>query len=147
MKVLLPITDRQTISIIPRSIGYDYIQDGYEQKVEAMRATVEDNVCADSVLGRTQGADISMELREDGSGKQESISNVSILEQGNYADVTFSATILTKDRTYSFEMKKGESLLYRGKIYCTDGFDGDNYNISKGLYKENSSNDNKYTLI
>ena len=83
MKVLLPITDRQTISIIPRSIGYDYIQDGYEQKVEAMRATVEDNVCADSVLGRTQGADISMELREDGSGKQESISNVSILEQGN----------------------------------------------------------------
>ena len=65
----------------------------------------------------------------------------------NYILAYARKTILTKDRTYSFEIKTEDELVYRGKIYCTDGFDGDNYNMSKDLYKENRSNDNKYTLI
>ena len=122
MKVLLPTQDLQTITIIPRTEGY---------------AVSSDVPSGDAVLS----------IREDGSGQEELVTDLIIYKVKNFSELTFSSTILKKDRVYSFELKTSEYTLYRGKIYCTDSFDGDKYEMSKDEYKENSASDNKYTLI
>ena len=147
MKVLLPTQSPQTITIIPRSVGYAYLQNGFDDKVRSMRAVYEDNICADDIISDEQGQDITVTLREDGSGETENIIDVDVFKIGNFAEVTFTSTILKKDRVYYFQMDKGDALMYRGKVYCTDSFDGDKYNMSKEDYKQNSASDNKYTLI
>ena len=147
MKVLLPTQSPQTITIIPRSVGYAYLQNGFDDKVRSMRAVYEDNICADEIISDEQGQDITVTLREDGSGETENILDVDVFKIGNFAEVTFTSTILKKDRVYYFQMDKGDTLMYRGKVYCTDSFDGDKYNMSKEDYKQNSASDNKYTLI
>jgi len=147
MKVLLPTQSPQTITIIPRSVGYAYLQNGFDDKVRSMRAVYEDNICADDIISDEQGQDITVTLREDGSGETENIIDVDVFKIGNFAEVTFTSTILKKDRVYYFQMDKGDTIMYRGKVYCTDAFDGDKYNMSKEDYKQNSASDNKYTLI
>ena len=89
MKVLLPIQSPQTITIIPRSIGYAYLQNGFDEKVRSMRAVYEDNICADDIISDEQGQDITVTLREDGSGETENISDVDVFKIGNFAEVTF----------------------------------------------------------
>lgn len=122
MKVLLPTQDLQTITIIPRTEGY-------------------------SIPSDVPSGDAVMSIREDGSGQEELITDLIIYKVKNFSELTFSSTILKKDRVYSFELKTSEYTLYRGKIYCTDSFDGDKYEMSKDDYKQDPSSDNKYTLI
>ena len=116
-------------------------------KVRSMRAVYEDNICADEIISDEQGQDITVTLREDGSGETENILDVDVFKIGNFAEVTFTSTILKKDRVYYFQMDKGDTLMYRGKVYCTDSFDGDKYNMSKEDYKQNSASDNKYLSL
>ena len=122
MKVLLPTQDLQTITIIPRTEGYIIPSD-------------------------VPSGDAVLSIREDGSGQEELVTDLIIYKVKNFSELTFSSTILKKDRVYSFELKTSEYTLYRGKIYCTDSFDGDKYEMSKDDYKGNSASDNKYTLI
>mgnify|MGYP003673437640 FL=1 len=122
MKVLLPTQDLQTITIIPRAEGYEISSD-------------------------VPSGDAVLSIREDGSGQEELVTDLIIYKVKNFSELTFSSKILKKDRVYSFELKTSEYTLYRGKIYCTDSFDGDKYEMSKEDYKQNSASDNKYTLI
>lgn len=147
MKILLPTSELQTISIIPRNMSDYSVNSDIADKGNREGAIEEDNACADAFIGEYQSFDVSIYIREDGSGTEETVDATAIITSLNHIDISFYSTILNKDRLYSFDVYSGDIEVYRGKAYCTDGFDGDKYNMSKDDYKEFPSNDNKYTLI
>lgn len=88
---LLPNTDSQTISIIPR----EYIE----------------------------ASDLELVIREDGTEKTESLEALTSVVNGNFLDIDCTFSILSEDSSYSIEVKQGETLLYRDKVYCTSKID------------------------
>lgn len=87
MKVLLPTSSEQTISIIPRNTG-----------------------SFDS---------ISMTIIMDGEKTEEVLNNLTLVENGNYVDISFESNILVEGSGYAIEIKQGENLFYRDKFYVT----------------------------
>jgi len=84
---LLPTTDTQTLSIIPR----EYIE----------------------------ASDLALVIKEDGTKKTETLTGLTSVVNGNFLDIDCDFTILSEDSAYSMEVKQGDTLLYRDKIYCT----------------------------
>ena len=105
MTTLLPNTNAQTISIIPRS----YIV----------------------------ASNLTLKIVEDGTKKNETLSNVTsaLSSNGNFLNMSCTFSILAEDGNYSFEIKQGSTLIYRGKAYATSQVD---YTTSHTL------NQNKY---
>ena len=60
-----------------------------------------------------------LNIRRDGDGKEESITNLSISGIPNFTNVVFNPTILEEDSTYYLEITKDSKLWYRDKIYVT----------------------------
>jgi len=88
---LLPNTDPQTISIIPRRY-----------------------IVAD---------DISIAIIEDGTRRKQAVYDLTSELNGSFLDIDCAFNILSEETTYSMEVRQGEILLYRGKIYCTSQVD------------------------
>ena len=84
---LLPNTDPQTLSIIPR------------QYVVA--------------------SDLKLVIVEDGTKKTETLEGLTSVVNGNFLDIKCTFSILSAESSYSIEVKQGQTLLYRDKIYCT----------------------------
>jgi len=64
-------------------------------------------------------SDIEVVIIEDGTRKSQTLSNQTTTVLGNFLQVSLSINILTAESSYFFEVKKGDELLYRDKIYCT----------------------------
>jgi hypothetical protein len=116
MKVLLPTTSEQTISIIPR-------------KTDSLDS-------------------IGMTIIMDGEKTEEVLSDLTVVENGNYLDVSFSSSILTEGSGYAIEMKQGDNLFYRDKFYVTSQQD---YTVkhkeSQLIYTEyNEADDNTFII-
>ena len=118
MKIIQPTTEIQTITLILREVDESYTD-----------------------------SDLSMSVYEDGTGKEETISDISVRDIGNFDEVSFSSSILRKDFMYVFEITALNSLLFRGKMYCTDSFDGGVYDKNSEYYKQYPNNDNNYTVL
>tara|TARA_B110000971_G_scaffold52714_1_gene53524 strand:- start:2540 stop:4330 length:1791 start_codon:yes stop_codon:yes gene_type:complete len=95
---------------------------------------------------------ISLLIRRDGDGTEESRPPLNVVNLGNYINVTFSSSILSEDATYYFEITKDEKLWYRDKIYVTSQTNNDislnSHKIGNGsLYKQyNELDDNTYII-
>jgi len=89
MTTLLPNTNAQTISIIPRS----YIV----------------------------ASNLTLKIVEDGTKKNQTLSNITsaLSSNGNFLNMSCTFSILAEDGNYSFEIKQGSTLIYRGKAYAT----------------------------
>jgi hypothetical protein len=85
---------------------------------------------------RPSGTDYKITLIEDGTGKTETITNVSADQDGNYMVFTVTFTILTNKSIYYMEVERDNKVKFRGKVYCTDRSDK---KIKQSL------NNNKYT--
>jgi len=88
---LLPSTDSQTISIVPREY--------------------------------TEASDLELVIKEDGTRKTETLEGLTSTINGNFLDIDCTFSILSEDSAYSIEIKQGETLLYRDKVYCTSKTD------------------------
>ena len=90
-----------------------------------------------------------LNIRRDGDGKEESITNATLSNIVNFTEVTFQSTILEEDSTYYLEITKDTELWYRDKIYVTSQTDTDIYHtISTDYYEENDTDgDDKYITI
>lgn len=88
---LLPSTDSQTISIIPRQY--------------------------------TEASDLELVIKEDGTRKTETLEALTSTINGNFLDIDCTFSILSEDSAYSIEIKQGDTLLYRDKVYCTSKTD------------------------
>jgi hypothetical protein len=93
MITLSPTTSSQTISIIPRAY--------------------------------TVASNLTLVIVEDGTRKTQTLTSVTSTRatNSNYLQMSVAFTILTAETSYSFELKQGSTLLYRGKAYCTSQTD------------------------
>ena len=84
----------------------------------------------------SSASDYTVVLTEDGTGKTETLTNVSAVQDGNYMVFTVTFTILVDNSIYNIEIQRDNKVKFRGKIYCTDRSTKD---------KKVSLNTNKYT--
>ena len=118
---LSPTTNAQTISIIPRAY--------------------------------TVASDLSMVIVEDGTRKTQTINDItsSLSSNGNFLEMSVAFSILTAENSYSYELKQGSTLLYRGKAYCTSQTDNTtSHTLNSNKYNEytgTDTNDQKYIII
>lgn len=89
-------------------------------------------------------------IEEDGTGIIETITNVAMLDSGNYMSFSCNFTILSEGNMYSLEVKKDDELLYRDKVYCTSQSDRKiKHTLNTNQYKEHSSQPSgqKYIIV
>lgn len=94
---------------------------------------------------------VTVILIEDGSGKKQTIENVSGAVEGNYVkyDVTFSILILNSTYTIEFQDNQG-SVIYKGKVFCKLNLEKTSrYSINSGKYTQHTSNtlNQKYIIV
>ena len=90
---------------------------------------------------------LSMKVREDGSGTEETITDISIVLNENTITLEASYSILKEDRTYSIEVSDNDKLWYRGKLICSSQEDKDKkYTLNTNKYTE-VSRDDKYIVL
>lgn len=116
MKVLLPTSSEQTISIIPRKVGL-YFGSDYQERVVADNGDAESLACLSDIFDATNDVDVT--ITKDGDKSSETISVVNVVENGNFVDVTFASTILEEGFGYFLELTSNGGLLYRDKVYVT----------------------------
>jgi hypothetical protein len=118
---LSPTTNTQTISIIPRVY--------------------------------TVASDLSMVIVEDGTRKTQTINSItsSLSSNGNFLEMSIAFSILTAENSYSFELKQGSVLLYRGKAYCTSQTDNTiDHTLNTNEYNQyvgTDTDDQKYIIL
>tara|TARA_B100001250_G_scaffold354820_1_gene328905 strand:- start:2701 stop:3066 length:366 start_codon:yes stop_codon:yes gene_type:complete len=121
MTTLLPNTNAQIISIIPRS----YVV----------------------------ASDLTLKIIEDGTKKNQSLTGLTsaLSSNGNFLNISCTFSILAEDGNYSFEIKQGTTLLYRGKAYATSQVDyTTSHTLNSGKYNEyvgGDTNEQKYIVI
>ena len=54
---------------------------------------------------------------------------------------------LVEDRFYSFKVKDGSTVVYKGLIYCTDQTEYNKFDVNKDDYVVDDSYDNEYVII
>jgi len=115
---LLPNTDPQTLSIIPR----EYIE----------------------------ASDLQLVIEEDGTKKNETLTDLTSIINGNFLDIECTFSILTDESSYSIELKQGATLLYRDKIYCTSqNNDTVSHTLNQGDYEQfdSETEEQQYIII
>ena len=132
MKVLLPISTEQIISIIPRKADV-YLYNNYEDRVLSKGGVVENPTCVSSILRSYN--DISMVIVMDGDKTKESLTDLKAVYNGNYIDIYFTSTILKEGFGYAIEMKQNDNLYYRDKLYATYQQD---YKVKHNQYESSS---------
>jgi len=121
MTTLLPNTNAQTISIIPRS----YVV----------------------------ASDLTLAIKQDGTRKNETLTSLTsaLSSNGNFLDISCTFSILAEDGNYSFEIKQGSTLLYRGKAYATSQVDyTESHTLNSGKYDQyvgDDTDEQKYIII
>lgn len=89
---------------------------------------------------RPSGTDYTVRLTEDGTGKTETLTNVSADQDGNYMVFTVAFTILTNNSMYNIEIERDNKVKFRGKIYCTDRSSKKNkVSLNTNKYTEHSA--------
>ena len=95
---------------------------------------------------------ITMHIRRDGDGKEESILIPEVVNLNDFSVIEFQSSILEEDSTYYLEITKDSDLWYRDKIYVTSQTsierETNKYEIGNGtIYKPFSdSDDNTYII-
>jgi hypothetical protein len=71
----------------------------------------------------TEASDLELSIREDGTRKKETLEALTSTINGNFLDIECTFSILSEESSYSIEIKQGDTLLYRDKVYCTSKTD------------------------
>lgn len=139
---------------IPSEIGFNTIQgEAFQTSLKIKRSSDPTNISITNISVReaTSSDLISLVIVEDGTRKTQTISNVPFAINGNFLRLYCTFTILTAENSYSFEVKQGNNLLYRGKIYCTSQTSTtESHTLNSGKYDEfigNDSSTQKYIIL
>lgn len=83
-----------------------------------------------------EASDLSLIITEDGTGKTETLTNLTSTISGNYISIPCTFSILSESSVYSMEIKQGSDLLFRDKVYVT---------AQTNKKQKHTLNTNKYT--
>lgn len=135
---LLPTTEVQTISIIPR----------VPREAELIGWDSEENWNLSEMVWNQEFGSVTLRITEDGTGISEDILTASFVENGNYYDVTFASTILKNKSTYYVEVFNGATNWYRDVGIVKDLINKNtDYSMNRDLYKEYGSNDEQEYIV
>lgn len=96
-----------------------------------------------NVIPRAEVASMTLELRDEQT-KDVTTKAVTGSDNGNFwaIDLDF---IAQQDNFYTFTLKDGSTVLYKGTIFCTNQTNLDAYKITEGEYTSPATN-NDYTF-
>jgi len=121
----------------------------YKDMIKVLPTTLQQSI---DILPRaySDSEDISLVVTEDGTRKTQTISSVPYAVSGNFLRLQCTFTILTNENLYSIEVKQGNNLLYRDKLYCTSQTSTTTpHTLNSGKYNEfdGDNNTQKYIIV
>ena len=97
------------------------------------------------VIPRSAESSVTFELT-DKSKRTTSAISVSVSNLNGYMTVTGSFS-LVEGRFYSFAIKNGSVIIYRGSIFCTDQTNFNTFDVNSGVYTTEDTYDNDFVII
>ena len=97
------------------------------------------------IVPRTNASSPTLSLT-DKTKRTTSTVSVTKTSDGDYMVLT-GAFSLKEGSQYSFKVKDGSTIIYRGLIFCTDQADLDKYFINKDEYVTVDSYDNDFVVL
>lgn len=80
--------------------------------------------------------------------EKNSTSTISVTKTASEPYMVLSGTFsLVEGRNYSFLVKDGLEVIYRGLIFCTDQTELEKYDVNKDTYVTEESYDNGYIIL
>jgi|TARA_R100000231_G_scaffold40384_1_gene35211 hypothetical protein len=97
------------------------------------------------IIPRSAPSSVTFELT-DKSKRTTSTVSVTVSNSNGYMSIngTFG---LVANRFYSFIVKDGNTIIYRGSIFCTDQTDYNVFDVHSGDYTTENSYDNDFVII
>lgn len=97
------------------------------------------------IVPRQDASSVTLELTDK---TQFTTSTVSVSKTSSEPFMILSGIFsLIENRAYSFDVKDGSNIIYRGLIFCTDQTDGDKFFVQEGDYTSEDSYDNEYVIL
>ena len=97
------------------------------------------------VIPRSAESSVTFELT-DKSKRTTSTVSVSVTNSNGYMTVTGSFSLI-EGRFYSFAIKNGSVIIYRGSIFCTDQTNFNTFDVNSGVYTTEDTYDNDFVII
>jgi predicted small secreted protein len=97
------------------------------------------------VIPRSTQSSVTFELTDKSKRTTNAIS-VSVTNSNGYMTVTGSFNLI-EDRFYSFAIKNGSIIIYRGSIFCTDQTNFNTFDVHSGEYTTENTYDNDFVII
>ena len=97
------------------------------------------------IVPRQDASSVTLELTDK---TQFTTSTVSVSKTSSEPFMILSGSFsLVENRSYSFEVKDGSEVIYRGLIFCTDQTDGEKFFVQDEDYTSETSYDNEYVIL
>ena len=97
------------------------------------------------VIPRSTQSEVTFELT-DKSKRTTNVISVSVTNSNGYMTITGSFNLI-EDRFYSFAIKNGSTIIYRGSIFCTDQTNFNTFDVHSGEYTTENTYDNDFVII
>ena len=107
--------------------------------------TTSTNAQSFKVIPRSTLSSVKFELT-DKSKRTTSAVSVTVVNSNGYMTVTGSFALI-EGRFYSFAIKNGSVIIYRGSIFCTDQTNFNTFDVHSGEYTTENTYDNDFVII
>jgi predicted small secreted protein len=97
------------------------------------------------IIPRSTPSSVTFELT-DKSKRTTSAVSVTVSNSNGYMTVNGSFNLIA-NRFYSFIVKDGSTVIYRGSIFCTDQTDYNVFDVHSGDYTTENSYDNDFVIL
>lgn len=97
------------------------------------------------VIPRSAESSVTFELTDKSKRTTSSVA-VTVTNSNGYMTVTGSFSLI-KDRFYSFVIKNGSVIIYRGSIFCTDQTNFNTFDVHSGEYTTENTYNNDFVII
>jgi hypothetical protein len=144
MHILRPTTDLQTLTIIAR----DYVYSSedlqlYFERVILAGGTLEAAACTQQAVQDLDG--LTVYLTDESANTTQEI-NPKVTEENGYTYLEDEYDLI-EGTFYELRVQLGQSIVYRGKVFCTTQTDYEKYTVNAGQYKPEQTNQNNYIII
>jgi len=97
------------------------------------------------IIPRSAPSSVTFELT-DKSKRTTSAVSVTVSNSNGYMSITGTFSLIA-NRFYSFIVKDGSTIIYRGSIFCTDQTDYNVFDVHSGDYTTENSYDNDFVIL
>jgi len=97
------------------------------------------------IIPRSAPSSVTFELT-DKSKRTTSTVSVTVSNSNGYMSITGTFSLIA-NRFYSFIVKDGSTIIYRGSIFCTDQTDYNVFDVHSGDYTTANSYDNDFVIL